>query len=71
MFAAEVDATVVALVGGLLVSIGMGIMSWQLITLVKLTNLVSVLEAKILRLERDVEDHDHLLAGHPEVRRIR
>lgn len=69
MFAAEVDATVVALVGGLLVSIGMGIMSWQLITLVKLTNLVAVLEAKIVRLEKDYEKFEDLLDGHPEIRR--
>lgn len=69
MYAAEIDGAFIAIAGTLAVAVGMGIMSWQLVTLVKLTNLVAVLEAKIMRLERDHEKLEDLLDGHPEIRR--
>lgn len=64
-----VPGEVLVLFVGLLITVGVGITSWALVLLVRTTQLVARLEARIDSLEERVTEHTDLLRGHPEVRR--
>ena len=76
IFGAEVPDAVVTVAIGLTLAVtsaGIAMMAWTLTTVVKLTNMVGVLQEKVARLVGDIDDLvveiDELRDGNPEVRR--
>lgn len=61
-----IDIALIVMGLGVFVTIGVGLFSWTLVTVVRLTGIVSVLEEKVRQLASDIDD---LVAGSPEVGR--
>ena len=61
-----IDIALIVMGLGVFVTIGVGLFSWTLVTVVRLTGIVSVLEEKVRQLANDIDD---LVSGSPEVRR--
>ena len=61
-----IDIALIVMGLGVFVTIGVGLASWTLVTVVRLTGIVSVLEEKVRQLANDIDD---LVAGSPEARR--
>lgn len=61
-----IDIALIVMGLGVFVTIGVGLFSWALVTVVRLTGIVSVLEEKVRQLASDIDD---LVAGSPEIRR--
>lgn len=59
-----IDTAIIVMILGLFVTIGVGLFSWTLVTVVRLTGIVSVLEEKVRQLANDIDD---LVAGSPEI----
>ena len=75
-YGAEIPDSVVTVAIGLTLAVtsaGIGLMAWTLTTVVKLTQMVGVLQEKVARLVGDIDDLvveiDELRDGNPEVRR--
>jgi len=60
-----IDIALIVMGLGVFVTIGVGLFSWTLVTVVRLTGIVSVLEEKVRQLAIDIDD---LVAHLPEVR---
>jgi len=50
-----VDASIIVAIIGILFAIGVGLFSWTLVTVVRLTALVGVLEEKVHALAADID----------------
>lgn len=61
-----IDIALIVMGLGVFVTIGVGLFSWTLVTVVRLTGIVSVLEEKVHQLAINIDD---LVAGSPEVQR--
>ncbi len=51
-----IDTAIIVMILGLFVTIGVGLFSWTLATVVRLTGIVSVLEEKVRQLANDIDD---------------
>ena len=69
-YATEIPGEAVAAVLTIITVIGVGLTSWMLVTMVRLTSVVASLEARIHEQEKTIERHEAFIAaGHPEHRR--
>lgn len=69
MIATEVPGEAVAAILTVMTVMGVGLTSWMLMTMVKLTGIIAGLEAKLEEHERVLARHEQFIsAGHPEHR---
>ena len=69
MLSLEVPGEVVAAVLTVVTVMGVGLTSWMLITMVRLTGVVASLEARLADHDKRLDRHDDFIdTGHPEHR---